>query len=84
MNKEAGELWGHVKKFYDTQSSNWSLLSPLLEGTTSLSHLDGSLYSPVVPEIVYKEHASAINKVRTLSFLFKIFNGLLQDYIYCC
>ncbi|XP_066977584.1 uncharacterized protein [Macrobrachium rosenbergii] len=63
LNGEAGDLWERVSAFHNIESSSWKVLSPLLDGTMSLSHIDGSLYTPTVPEIVYKDYAVEINKV---------------------
>ncbi|KAG7164122.1 HAUS augmin-like complex subunit 6-like [Homarus americanus] len=63
MNSEASKLWARAEKFREIEESSWKILSPLLDGTTSLSHIDGSAYAPQVPEMVYKAHANTINKV---------------------
>lgn len=63
MNSDADKLWSRVAKFQQVEESSWRILAPLLDGTTSLSHIDGSLYSPQVPEVVCKAHAATINKV---------------------
>ncbi|XP_068238997.1 uncharacterized protein [Palaemon carinicauda] len=63
LNSEAGDLWGRVGTFQNIESSSWKVLSPLLDGTMSLSHLDGSLFTPTVPETVYKDYAVDINKI---------------------
>ncbi|XP_064112157.1 uncharacterized protein LOC135219371 isoform X2 [Macrobrachium nipponense] len=63
LNGEAGDLWERVSTFHKIESSSWKVLAPLLDGTMSLSHVDGSLYTPTVPEIVFKDYAVDINKV---------------------
>ncbi|XP_071519173.1 uncharacterized protein [Panulirus ornatus] len=63
MNSKTGCLWDRIAEFRQKEESSWKILSPLLDGTTSLSHLDGSMYSPQVPEMVYKAHANTMNKV---------------------
>lgn len=63
MNSEAKRLWDRVEVFRQVEESSWKILSPLLNGTTSLSHIDGSMYSVQVPDMIYKEHAAEINKL---------------------
>ncbi|XP_047487624.1 uncharacterized protein LOC125038241 [Penaeus chinensis] len=63
MNSEAKRLWDRVEVFRQVEESSWKILSPLLNGTTSLSHVDGSMYSVQVPDMIYKEHATEINKL---------------------
>lgn len=66
MNSEAKRLWDRVEVFRQVEESSWKILSPLLNGTTSLSHVDGSMYSVQVPDMIYKEHATEINKVAVM------------------
>lgn len=63
MNSEAKGLWDRVEAFRLVEETSWKILSPLLNGTTSLSHVDGSMYSVQVPDMIYKEHAAEVNKV---------------------
>ncbi|XP_045619316.1 uncharacterized protein dgt6 [Procambarus clarkii] len=63
MNSTASKLWEKVEGFQKVEEASWKIISSLLDGTTFLSHINGSMYSPQVPEIVYKTHASTINKM---------------------
>lgn len=66
MNASVEKLWKRTEEFQEIEEASWNILSPLLSGTT-LSYLDGAQYSPQVPDIIYKEHATTINKVYYLS-----------------
>ena len=58
-----------VDQYQEVEESAWKVLSPLLDGSTSLSHINGSVYSPEVPDIVLKRHANAINKVGLIQIM---------------
>uniref|UniRef100_A0A0P4WT65 HAUS augmin-like complex subunit 6 N-terminal domain-containing protein n=1 Tax=Scylla olivacea TaxID=85551 RepID=A0A0P4WT65_SCYOL len=64
MNDSISKLWDKVDHFQQVEESAWKVLCPLLDGSTSLTHINGSVYSPQVPEMVYKTHANAINKLK--------------------
>ncbi|XP_050690896.1 uncharacterized protein LOC126982672 isoform X2 [Eriocheir sinensis] len=64
MNNEMKKLWSPVDRFQQVEGSAWEVLRPLLDGSAFLSHIDGSVYSPQVPEMVYKTHASTVNKLK--------------------
>lgn len=63
MNDHMNKMWGQVDHFQQVEGSAWEVLRPLLDGSAFLSHINGSVYSPQVPEVVYKNHASTVNKV---------------------
>ncbi|XP_045129511.1 uncharacterized protein LOC123515129 isoform X3 [Portunus trituberculatus] len=64
MNDSVSKLWNKVDHFQQVEESTWKVLCSLIDGSTSLTHINGSVYSPQVPEIVYKTHANAINKLK--------------------
>lgn len=63
MKNSTGKLWEQVEKFRLIEEASWKIFAPLLDGTTFLSHINGSMYSPQVPEMVYKTHFNTINKM---------------------
>lgn len=73
MNDQMSKMWSPVDQFQQVESSAWEVLRPLLDGSAFLSHIDGSAYSPQVPEMVYKTQASTVNKVVLMIFFFYIY-----------
>ncbi|KAK4304245.1 hypothetical protein Pmani_023799 [Petrolisthes manimaculis] len=63
MNALAEKKWQRFEEFQAREEASWNILDPLLSGTTH-SYLDGAQYSPQVPDIIYKDHATTINKLK--------------------
>ncbi|CAL4084764.1 unnamed protein product, partial [Meganyctiphanes norvegica] len=61
-NNEVGNAWEQIDQFASVERSAWALLSPLLDGSIALSHIDGKLYAPQVPQEILKENAHTISK----------------------